>query len=345
MATIEITTNVGCTLACTFCPQDKISKLYKRGPDRMMTFESYKTILSKIPSNVRIDFSGYSEPFLNTEALRFIEYTALNGYQQVVYSTLMGVSTSDAYRLRELLQERKINFMVIHLPDSHGNMPGFKISSEYLLNLEILLESDNVSCMTMSKTNEILPAIKDYVRKNCSRKIYKKLPKNKFARGFMGWRRGGALDTSGINESYLLPSVRWSQPISCASTPFYDSNVVMPNGNVHLCCMDYGGKHTLGNLLIDTYQDLFKSKEMTKIISINRQCNYSEDTICRKCEDVLLHDYNYSGHGWNSFRPGHLTIKFEQFGFKAARARSLSKAARHILDFKTEVFKFIANRK
>jgi organic radical activating enzyme len=345
MASIEITTNVGCTLACSFCPQDKISKLYKRGPERMMAFDSYKRILSKIPKNVRIDFSGYSEPFLNPEAMNFIELTAQMGYQQVLYSTLMGVSNSNAHRLRELLNEKKINYMVVHLPDSHGNMPGFKISDEYLLNLKILLESDAVSCMTMSKTNEILPSINKFIKDNCVRAVYKKLPKNSFGRGFLGWRRGGALDTAGLNESYLLPSVKWSKPISCASTPFYNANVVMPNGNVHLCCMDYSGRHILGNLLLDPYEKLFTSTEMMKIISINRESNYSDEVICRKCEDVLLHEFNYESHGWKSFRPGHLTVKLEQVGFKPTQAEVLSNILRYMLEIKKEASKFITKRK
>ena len=30
MPTIEINTNVGCKLACTFCPQDKLVKSYNK---------------------------------------------------------------------------------------------------------------------------------------------------------------------------------------------------------------------------------------------------------------------------------------------------------------------------
>jgi radical SAM protein with 4Fe4S-binding SPASM domain len=336
MASIEITTNVGCTLACKFCPQDKISKLYKNSSDRMMSLENYQLILSKIPKNVRIDFSGYSEPFLNPLAIDFIEYTANNGYQQSIYSTLTGISLENANKLFDLLESRKINKFIIHLPDNHNNMPGFKLHKEYYDCLKILLESEFVSCMTMSRTNDIPLDIFSYVKNNCSKKSLQKLPKSTRKNGFVGWRRADSLDTSSISKELLLPIVRWNLPISCASSPFYNSNVVMPNGNVHLCCMDYAGKHILGNLLTDSYLSLFQSKEMSNVISINMQNQFSDNTICRKCEDVTLHEYNYNSHGWSSFRPGHMINYFEKFNINESNKKSLITIIRSFLIIKNE---------
>ena len=36
-------------------------------------------------------------------------------------------------------------------------------------------------------------------------------------------------------------------------------NVLLPNGDVLLCCMDWGMKHVLGNLLTGDYSNLFAS--------------------------------------------------------------------------------------
>lgn len=345
MASIEITTNVGCTLACKFCPQDKISKIYKSGPERMMTFEDFKIILSKIPKNVRIDFSGYSEPFLNPLAIKFVQHTASLGYQQSIYTTLTGVSYESASILLQLLDARKITKLVVHLPDAHNNMPGFKFDNDYLVCLKNLLKSKYVSCMTMSKTNEIPNDIINYIKKESPRNIFKKLPINSQQKGFVGWRRGNSLDTSKIDTQYLLPIVRWSKPISCASSPFYNSNVVMPNGNVHLCCMDYGGRHILGNLLNNEYINIFKSQEMQKIIVINMQDKFSEETICRKCEDVLVHEFDYNNHGWSSFRPGHIISAFDDFNINDSQKKSIVNIIRSLINVKKEFVKLLFNKK
>ena len=55
----------------------------------------------------------------------------------------------------------------------------------------------------------------------------------------------------------------------CINSPAYRQNVVLPNGDVYLCCMDYGLKHKVGNLLETNFNDL------------NRESNYD---ICKHCE-------------------------------------------------------------
>lgn len=55
----------------------------------------------------------------------------------------------------------------------------------------------------------------------------------------------------------------------CKKSPTFEHNVVLPNGDVVLCCMDYGLKHKLGNLLEQNFNDL------------KREGNYN---LCKTCE-------------------------------------------------------------
>jgi len=75
-----------------------------------------------------------------------------------------------------------------------------------------------------------------------------------------------------------VPSL--SGPVYCSATrkhDCYDRNVLMPNGDVTICCMDYGLKHKIGNL----YDTDFYSLDRSEIIkSANMQ---NSDLICRKC--------------------------------------------------------------
>lgn len=57
-------------------------------------------------------------------------------------------------------------------------------------------------------------------------------------------------------------------------------NVLLPSGEVVLCCNDYGLKYKLGNLLIDSYKNLFKSENYKKVI---KKQTSGEDVICRYC--------------------------------------------------------------
>ena len=62
---------------------------------------------------------------------------------------------------------------------------------------------------------------------------------------------------------------RKSGSIMCSAAPQLNHNVLLPNGDVVLCCMDYSIKHTIGNLLNDDYEKLFKSSAINNIFKIN----------------------------------------------------------------------------
>ena len=45
--------------------------------------------------DVRLDFSGFSEPFLNRESSRMMRLAYQKGYQVVLYTTLVGFRRED----------------------------------------------------------------------------------------------------------------------------------------------------------------------------------------------------------------------------------------------------------
>ena len=71
---LEITVNIakkGCAVACIVCPQEKLSTKYNLYPDkdrvRDLSFKDFKKAIDKVPLSTRIDFSGYTEPYLNKD--------------------------------------------------------------------------------------------------------------------------------------------------------------------------------------------------------------------------------------------------------------------------------------
>ena len=61
---MELTTMVGCPLMCSFCPQDNLRTEYG-DKTKYMQLDDLHTVLKKLPSNTRIDFSGMAEPWAN----------------------------------------------------------------------------------------------------------------------------------------------------------------------------------------------------------------------------------------------------------------------------------------
>jgi len=93
-------------------------------------------------------------------------------------------------------------------------------------------------------------------------------------------------DCSGrINDPWSRAGNLWDEKIIngkiwCGSSgkhDTFDRNVVLPNGDTYLCCMDYGLKHKIGNL----FETDFYSLDRSQIIRMANE--ESSDLICRKC--------------------------------------------------------------
>jgi radical SAM protein with 4Fe4S-binding SPASM domain len=75
--------------------------------------------------------------------------------------------------------------------------------------------------------------------------------------------------------------------LTCRSTPFYDRNVLLPNGDVVLCCMDYNLKHVIGNLLTQSYAEIFAGEKLAEIVKMNEAVGFDKCSICKSCENVI----------------------------------------------------------
>ncbi len=62
--------------------------------------------------------------------------------------------------------------------------------------------------------------------------------------------------------------------------------VMLPNGNVQLCCMDFGLKHKVGNLFEQTYDEIENGPEYKKIK--RNKWAFTGDTLCRSCKWASL---------------------------------------------------------
>lgn len=282
MPSLEITTMIGCPLRCTFCPQDKLAANYPAGDVRALTLESFRTILSKVPPYVRIDFSGMSEPWANRATTDMLAYALGRGFNVAIYTTLQGMR--DPERVVNLIHgyAHKVEAVVVHLPDARGNMPGFKAGERYdqalaAFSTLVPVLGERFQSMTMDEDNRT----------------------QGLGPTTMLWSalsRAGNLDREQLHGQAIEDEPLHTTPLTCSFTPFYDQNVLLPNGDVMLCCMDYSVKHRLGNLLEQDYSELFSGPAMGRLIAENMK--YGGDSICRKCSRARTHDLGDTKHFW-----------------------------------------------
>lgn len=261
--TMEITTSVpkkGCVVDCVFCPQEILKKSYEG--DRFMTMEEFKMSIDKLPIEIRITFSGFVEPWMNKHCSDMLLYAHNKGHRISVFTTAIGMSLEDVEKIKDVSYCGGPNGgFVLHLPDNE-NLAKHPITDKYIDVLEAIKNSNitNFSTMSMGKVHDSV------------KHLFNNVPTHEM------WSRAGNL----MGEAQLKPellnvmdrvkSTYRNKDTTCGCVEDLYHNILLPNGDVSLCCMDYGLDNILGNLYKDSYENI-----------IPKQNTCFE--ICKNCEN------------------------------------------------------------
>jgi len=258
MKFLEVTTNVGCPVKCGYCPQDVFLKAYGDGKKSLGLADFTKVLEEKLPEGCEVGFSGFSEPWKNRHCTEMVKRAFWKMRPLTIYTTLVGMKMRDVDVLRDL----SFKTFCIHLPgtNSHEKIP---ITPEYLDVLGELVRS--------------IPGITFAVFGPVPKEIADVIGDRPFATPEMMTSRCGLVPNCG-------KAVDKTGPIRCQSmedSDILDHNVLLPDGRVAVCCMDFGMKYVLGNLFEQSYEYLFIGKVADKIRAGLRG---EKQILCHKCE-------------------------------------------------------------
>lgn len=290
MATLEITTKIGCPLVCTFCPQDKLMAAYDRNAERVMSVNTFERIIERVPKHVRIHFSGLVEPWSNPDATLMLKITLEKDRRVAIYTTLFGMSVEDSISIRKMFKKHaeQISHVCIHLPDRQMNMRGYKGSSTYRTVLKNFLQTFEDAVLPKQKLQLITmdSSASGRVHNDISDIVINLSP-------WKGHTRGGNIDGVTAEKIGALATPHNDFSLYCGRTVFYDHNVVLPNGDVTLCCMDYALKHVIGNILATDYWDIFSSPVLQRLRTLNQKPEFSRESLCKSCSTARLAPPNW----------------------------------------------------
>jgi MoaA/NifB/PqqE/SkfB family radical SAM enzyme len=261
---LEITTMIGCRVACVYCPQDKISRRYF-GPDRMMNFDDFKIYIEKVPRRVVAHFTGFAEPFLNPRCTDMIEYAAHRGHPIWISTTLAGITREDIRRLSKLAPYYQFQ---IHLPSAEKLM-NLLINDEYFSLLSEIVKAQIITDLHFHG-NEVHPVVGAWLRQHAVD-----------FEEFWIQDRAGNLNTKKVMAKVSKPIITAAKPNGKLHCDRIYINVLLPNGDVALCCMDWSAKYVLGNLKRDRFEDLYRSETFRRVLRGLK--DPSVDLLCRTC--------------------------------------------------------------
>ena len=265
-SSLAITTNVGCRNRCSYCPQKSFLQAYKKlSEETRMSFDTFAACITSVPRDICLSFSGFSEPWLNPDCTRMILHAHREGFLIRVNTTLIGMRPED------ILQLRGIPFVkfVVHLPDDQ-NLTHIRVDESYMELLELILKEKPRNLMWKfhrSPGAGIHPLVRPVLDEHRARVVVTGLNS-----------RAGQVDAGSyrtVNRGRVLRA--------CQD---FRHNILLPNGDVTLCHMDWSLKHILGNLRTMDYSGLHSSRaygELLDALSLP-----DKDILCRTCEKDIV---------------------------------------------------------
>lgn len=261
---LEITPKVGCSVNCKYCPQELFVKTYcKNSNIPEMSFEKFKECIDKTPGDLLIDFSGFVEPFLAEDTVKMMHYAQKIGRDMRLFTTLVGL---DANKF-EAIKNIPFKYVVLHLPDEaeYAHIP---LTEDYWDLLALVMNTYRVDGKPFVDSA------------NCQSKPHPRAVEIVGGKVGISWN---LYDRAGNLEGDVLQSTSTRHgALYCDRALNMNHNVLLPNGDIVLCCMDFGMRYVLGNLLKQDYDEIMNGE-----VFVNLKKELIDDCvdtfICRKC--------------------------------------------------------------
>jgi len=278
---VEFTTKIGCSNRCEFCPQDTLIHAYKKrlshvysGLDpqpgnMLLDLETFNKFLGRVPKNFIINFAGYSDPWLAPDCTAMVLAAHARAYKIRALTTLVGMDPADI----RILTGIPFELFSLHVADE---TPTTRIPMDE----------------TMINT---LRAIKKYGIFQLEFHHHTGNPHPEFVKMFGSFeiRKVSIVDRAGnlAQEGKKPKTERFGGSIRCGFNPQSTEltcNIILPNGDVVLCCEDYSLKHVLGNLHSN---DLLSLYNIEPYQTIKRGLDdETVDLLCRSCHRAIQLD-------------------------------------------------------
>jgi len=225
---LEITTHIGCRVQCRFCPQPRLARAYAVRPNRhlhAMPLDLFQRCIDKLPLFVDVDFAGFAEPWLNPQCGAMLRYALERGHALRIHTTLQGVNAADVALFRRIPPARLKHFS-LHLPSGDAGLERYRIDDTYLATLESVFASGLTPELVYHGTR-----IEPRVAERLAALGVPLPPAAKTTH-----TRAGNVDLTRYDALRNRPAPpRLHGSLGCRRPGW---RVLLPNGDVTLCCMD-----------------------------------------------------------------------------------------------------------
>jgi radical SAM protein with 4Fe4S-binding SPASM domain len=268
-----------CNLDCKMCPYSKMTR-----KKELMSMELYTKIIDDcVEFGIElVNLSLYNEPLLDKYLFERIKYAKEKGLKVGFYCNATLLTKEKSKKLldsgidyinfsfdgatKESYEKirKNANFKI-----TRANIINFAIETQKRLLRElpypiisVMLTAQDENYTELKEFEEFWKSVVDFV-------------------GISQFDNRKGTDRSKVEKNLTYPC-----RLLCSG-----GIVIMSNGKVPLCCKDYDGSISLGDLNTQTLEDIWNSKFKTyKTLHLDGKGNMIN--ICKNCDDI------YSGFSW-----------------------------------------------
>ena len=282
---IEISTK--CNYKCAICPREKLSR-----KEEIMSLGLFTTLVDKIARETKqyntITFPGLGEPLLDETLFLKIAHARKKGFSILI---LTNGSLLDVKKFQEFqrlgVSSVRVSFYGV-TKEQYAAMHGVKAEDAFERIKNNLLAIAKVRIRTkLILTLNITDGYESSVQK------WVNFWKDKVDLVEV-WRPHNWV----YGRSYR--SVQAYKLASCGR-PFTGPLQVQVDGTVNMCCFDFDGKLTLGDLKKQTLKEVFSSSLFKKIVECHSRGDFKgSGLICEQCDqrnkdktDVMIYNSGF----------------------------------------------------
>ena len=267
----EVTTR--CNYRCLICPRERITR-----PMLTMSLVLFKKIFSRIINEAgqynMLTFAGMGEPLLDRTLEEKILYARkLKNDLPVLILTNGSLLCPDRFRRLEDLGVASIRISfygvdAVSYSSSHGindNTMYGKVRDNILKILDIKTKTKIL--LTFNSVGNDTEQVKKWID---------------------FWQGKADLVEAWTPHNWVdARKYRFIQPrkLSTCGRPFNGPLQVQADGTVNMCCFDFDGKLTLGDLKTQSLMEIFSSSVFRKIYKCHKSGNFQKSgLICEECD-------------------------------------------------------------
>ncbi|OGW04875.1 MAG: hypothetical protein A2W77_05640 [Nitrospinae bacterium RIFCSPLOWO2_12_39_16] len=286
--TIEITN--ACNSDCIMCPRQSMTR-----PVKNMDFELYKKIIDdcgKVGVKIIQPFN-FGEPLMHNRLGEFIRYAKEHTRSRVQISTNAALLNSE--KAIELLDSGldRINididgFTKDTFEKVRKNLDFDRVveNTERFIELKKRLNKNifiTVSIINMDETSGEIVEFKRYWKPRVDRVLDVE---------YNTWT--GSVENR--NES-----INNSKRFNCPCKMLWDQMVILEDGKVALCCLDYDGKVIVGDMKNESILNIWNGKILNNLRQKQIELKFDEISTCRACNQYIYMEGTQWQYMWGGF--------------------------------------------